>query len=205
MGLLCIWQRADDGKGWKLSQTLPAPGGSNNTDFGRKVRHSEHLQYVKICRQVFSHVLFVNEDTQGTSLLIFYWVARESARWAQPSLPSNAGACMQVVVSSTGKVLVVSDPLAVSGPQSCGIFGAMPGYVTSGQVYTYVLQGDSQTYKLAQTLQGNTSLATGFGADIGAAVQPFSHELRPPCLGSSGARVCSSLHIVSSATGLILL
>lgn len=41
---------------------------------------------------------------------------------------------LQIVASMTGKVLVISDPLYVSGPQSCGIFGASPGYVTNGQV-----------------------------------------------------------------------
>ncbi len=79
-------------------------------------------------------------------------------------------ASMQVVVSDSGKWLVVSDPQFVTGPQSCGIFGAMPGYVTSGQVYVYQQQGD-QSYKLTQTLQGNTSSATGFGTDIGAPLQ----------------------------------
>ncbi len=84
----------------------------------------------------------------------------------------DAGMCAQVTVSDTGKWLVVSDPLAVSGPQSCGIFGAMPGYVTSGQVFVYALQDNNQSYKLVQTLQGNTSAATGFGADIGDMISP---------------------------------
>lgn len=84
----------------------------------------------------------------------------------------DAGMCAQVTVSDTGKWLVVSDLLAVSGPQSCGIFGAMPGYVTSGQVFVYALQDNNQSYKLVQTLQGNTSAATGFGADIGDMISP---------------------------------
>jgi hypothetical protein len=33
---------------------------------------------------------------------------------------------------------VISDPLYTSGPQTCGIFGAAPGYVTSGQVSSKV-------------------------------------------------------------------
>ncbi|BDA46915.1 hypothetical protein COCOBI_09-3680 [Coccomyxa sp. Obi] len=101
-----VYTRSADGKGWTAAQTLPAPSGANNTDFGRKV-----------------------------------------------------------VVADSGKWLVVSDPQFVMGPQSCGIFGAMPGYLTSGQVYVYQQQGD-QSYKLTQTLQGNTTSATGFGADI---------------------------------------
>jgi hypothetical protein len=75
------------------------------------------------------------------------------------------------VATDTGKLLVVTDPLAVSGPQSCGIFGAAPGYVTSGAVYVYSYDG--QQYKLVQTLQGNTSTATGFGADVGKCQAPF--------------------------------
>ena len=40
----------------------------------------------------------------------------------------------QIAASMTGKVLVVADPLYTTGPQSCGIFGSSPGYVTNGQV-----------------------------------------------------------------------
>ena len=45
------------------------------------------------------------------------------------------GCCAQIAVSSTGKVLVIADPLYTTGPQSCGIFGASPGYLTNGQVH----------------------------------------------------------------------
>lgn len=41
---------------------------------------------------------------------------------------------LQIAASMTGKVLVVADPLYTTGPQSCGIFGSSPGYVTNGQV-----------------------------------------------------------------------
>lgn len=40
-----IPQQSEDGKGWKLAQTLPAPGGANNTDFGRKVWHVHKSLY----------------------------------------------------------------------------------------------------------------------------------------------------------------
>lgn len=33
----CCVLQADDKNGWKFSQAIPAPGGTNNTDFGRKV------------------------------------------------------------------------------------------------------------------------------------------------------------------------
>lgn len=93
------------------------------------------------------------------------------------------GAVFQIAATDTGKLVVVTDPLAVYGPQSCGIFGASPGYITNGQVYVYQL-GDNQQYKLIQTLQGNTSSATGFGTDIGAApqlatnTQLHAHDIR---------------------------
>lgn len=77
-------------------------------------------------------------------------------------------AVLQIIASETGKLLIVTDPLALYGPQSCGaaIFGAAPGYISNGQVYVYQL-GDDKQYKLIQTLQGNTSAVTGFGTDIG--------------------------------------
>lgn len=82
----------------------------------------------------------------------------------------------QVVATSTGSLLVITDPLAVSGPQSCGTFGAAPGYVTTGAVHIYTQQSGTQ-YQLAQTLQGNASSVSGFGADVGA--RPHSSLLCP--------------------------
>ena len=84
----------------------------------------------------------------------------------------------QVVASPTGSMLVITDPLAVSGPESCGVFGAQPGYLTTGAVYVYTQQSGTQ-YMLAQALQGNTSSVSGFGADVGACPLSVHFQHRP--------------------------
>ena len=48
---------------------------------------------------------------------------------------------------------MVTDPLAASGPQTCGIFGASPGFITNGQAYVYRMQTVGSQYQLVQTLQ----------------------------------------------------